>query len=155
VAEHFGRALSTGGSDPLVDGQRLSQVGRAFGGVAVPEVAIADEQHCGYRIVRLFSSGQQGHELGAGQPGARAIRRRRPGTGRAAALTTFVITKAQSPAKLPKPQPTVSSIEFAFRGRALLHDGDLVRFANHGFLVHMIVAARARSAAGAREMAGC
>ncbi|HEX9516375.1 MAG TPA: hypothetical protein VF940_09410, partial [Streptosporangiaceae bacterium] len=29
----------------------------------------------------------------------------------------------------------------------------LVRFANHGFLVHMIVAARARSLAGAREIA--
>jgi hypothetical protein len=34
-----------------------------------------------------------------------------------------------------------------------LYVGDLVRFANHGFLVHMIVAARARSAAGAREIA--
>jgi hypothetical protein len=64
-----------------------------------------------------------------------------------------VITKSQSPAKLPKPQATISSIEFAFRGSTLLHDGDLVRFANHGFLVHMIVAARARSAAGAREVA--
>jgi hypothetical protein len=68
-------------------------------------------------------------------------------------LTTFVITKSQSPAKLPKPQATITSIEFAFRGSTLLHDGDLVRFANHGFLVHMIVAARAKSAAGAREVA--
>jgi hypothetical protein len=68
-------------------------------------------------------------------------------------LTTFVITKSQSPASLPKPQATVASIEFGFRGAVRLHDGDLVRFANHGFLVHMIVAARARSAAGAREIA--
>lgn len=42
-------------------------------------------------------------------------------------LTTFVITKSQSPAKLPKPQATVSSIEFAFRGSTLLHDGELAR----------------------------
>jgi hypothetical protein len=35
----------------------------------------------------------------------------------------------------------------------VLHDGELVRFANNGFLVHMIVAARARSAAGAHEIA--
>jgi hypothetical protein len=68
-------------------------------------------------------------------------------------VTTFVITKSQSPARLPKPQATISSIEFAFRGPVRLHDGELVRFANHGFLVHMIVAARARSAAGAREIA--
>jgi len=68
-------------------------------------------------------------------------------------LTTFMIPKAASPASLPKPQATIASIEFAFRGPVRLHDGELVRFANHGFLVHMIVAARARSAAGAREIA--
>jgi len=68
-------------------------------------------------------------------------------------LTPFVITKAASPARLPKPQATIASIEFGFRGPVRLHDGELVRFANHGFLVHMIVAARAKSAAGAREIA--
>jgi hypothetical protein len=68
-------------------------------------------------------------------------------------LTTFVITKSASPARLPKPGATISSIEFAFRGAVRLHEGELVRFANQGFLVHMIVAARARSAAGAREIA--
>lgn len=67
-------------------------------------------------------------------------------------LTTFVIKKSQSPVSLPKPQATIASIEFAFRGPIRLHDGELVRFANHGFLVHMTVAARARSAAGAREI---
>ena len=35
----------------------------------------------------------------------------------------------------------------------VLHDGELVRFANHGFLVHMITAARGRNAAGARRIA--
>jgi len=68
-------------------------------------------------------------------------------------ITTFVITKSDSPAALPKPGATIASIEFAFRGPARLHDGELVRFANDGFLVHMIVAARARNAAGAREIA--
>ncbi len=68
-------------------------------------------------------------------------------------LTTFVITKAAHPAALPRPQATIASIEFGFRGPGRLHDGELVRFANHGFLVHMIVAARARNAAGAREIA--
>ncbi len=68
-------------------------------------------------------------------------------------LTTFTISKAASPARLPRPQATISAIEFGFRGPAKLHDGELVRFANHGFLVHMIVAVRARSAAGARKIA--
>lgn len=68
-------------------------------------------------------------------------------------LTTFTITKAGSPAKLPKPRATISAIEFGFRGPGRLHDGELVRFANHGFLVHMIVAARARNAAGAHKIA--
>jgi len=69
------------------------------------------------------------------------------------ALTTFEITKSQSPAALPSPKATISSIEFAFRGAAVLHEGELVRIANRGFLVHMIVAARARSAADAQEIA--
>jgi hypothetical protein len=68
-------------------------------------------------------------------------------------LTSFVVTRAASPASLPRPQTVVASIEFAFRGAATLHDGELVRFANHGFLVHMIVAVRARNAAGARTIA--
>jgi hypothetical protein len=68
-------------------------------------------------------------------------------------LTTFKITKAASPARLPRPQATLASIEFGFRGPGRLHDGELVRFANHGFLVHMIVAARGRDAAGARQIA--
>jgi hypothetical protein len=68
-------------------------------------------------------------------------------------LTTFTVKKATSPARLPRPRATIASIEFGFRGPGRLHDGELVRFANHGFLVHMIVAARGRNAAGAREIA--
>jgi hypothetical protein len=68
-------------------------------------------------------------------------------------LTTFTIAKAAAPADLPKPQATISAIEFGFRGPGRLQDGELVRFANHGYLVHMIVAARGRNAAGARRIA--
>ena len=38
-------------------------------------------------------------------------------------------------------------------GELVVADGELVRFANQGFLVHMIVAARARNLAGARQIA--
>src|SRR6266576_2108048 len=68
-------------------------------------------------------------------------------------FTTFNITKAASPAKLPAPKATMSSIEFSFRGPGTLHNGDLVRFSNDGFLVHMIVAARGASLAGAQKIA--
>ncbi len=68
-------------------------------------------------------------------------------------LTTFTIAKAASPAKLPKPQAMIASIDFGFRGPGRLHDGELVRVANHGFLVHMIIAIRGRTAAGARQIA--
>jgi len=68
-------------------------------------------------------------------------------------LTPFTITKAASPAKLPAPKATIAAIEFGFRGAGKLHDGELVRFANHGFLVHMIDFGRARSAADARKAA--
>jgi hypothetical protein len=68
-------------------------------------------------------------------------------------LTSFKIATASAPATLPKPAATVTSIEFGFRGPGVLHDGALIRFANQGFLVHMIVAARARNLAGAREIA--
>jgi len=68
-------------------------------------------------------------------------------------LTPFTIIKAASPAKLPAPKATVSAIEFGFRGSGMLHKGQLVRFANHGFLVHMIDFGRARSAADARKAA--
>jgi hypothetical protein len=68
-------------------------------------------------------------------------------------LTTFTVTRATAPASLPRPGATVASIEFAFRGASRLHDGELVRFENRGFLVHMIVAMRGSSLAGARQIA--
>jgi len=58
---------------------------------------------------------------------------------------SFTVTAAASPAALPAAQATERSIEFGFRGPAILHDGELVRFENEGFLVHMDVAFPARS----------
>jgi hypothetical protein len=68
-------------------------------------------------------------------------------------VTTFVITRSGSPARLPHPAATVAAIEFGFRGPGTLRNGELVRFANAGFLVHMIVAARGSSLAGAQQIA--
>jgi hypothetical protein len=42
------------------------------------------------------------------------------------------------------PAATIAAIEFGLRGPGTLHNGELVRFANHGFLVHMLAAAAAR-----------
>ncbi len=68
-------------------------------------------------------------------------------------FTTFVISAAAHPASLPAPDATIAAIEFGFRGPGTLHDGSLVRFADHGFLVHMIVFATASNAANARALA--
>ncbi len=68
-------------------------------------------------------------------------------------VTTFTISRSSSPASLPKPKATLNSIEFAFRGAGTLHDGELVRFGNRGFLVHMMFAARGASKARAHQIA--
>ena len=68
-------------------------------------------------------------------------------------VAMFTISPAASPAALPKPSATITAIEFGFRGPGTLRDGQLVRFANGGWLVHMIVAARAGSLAAANQVA--
>ncbi len=62
----------------------------------------------------------------------------------------FTVTAAKAPATLPAPQATIRSIEFGFRGPTTLHDGELVRFENEGFLVHMDIAFPAKSLADAK-----
>ena len=52
--------------------------------------------------------------------------------------TQFTVTAAAQPATLPAPGGTIRAIEFGFRGSSRLHVGELVRFENSGFLVHMI-----------------
>jgi hypothetical protein len=64
----------------------------------------------------------------------------------------FVVTQATAPAALPAAGATVKTIEFGFRGAGTLHNGELVRFENGGFLGHMILAVHARSLAAARTV---
>lgn len=64
----------------------------------------------------------------------------------------FTVTQAAHPASLPAPQATVASIEFAFRGPGTLHDGELVRFENQGFLVHMIIGIGVKNAKTAAKV---
>jgi hypothetical protein len=61
------------------------------------------------------------------------------------AHAVFTVTASKAPVALPAPQATVRSIEFGFTGPATLHDGELVRFENEGFLVHMDIAAPAKN----------
>jgi hypothetical protein len=67
------------------------------------------------------------------------------------AHATFTVTAAASPAALPAPEATIRSIEFAFRGPSTLHDGELVRFENEGFLVHMDLAAPVKNMKDAKQ----
>ena len=66
--------------------------------------------------------------------------------------TAFTVSQSASPATLPTPGATVSSIEFGFTGADVLHEGELVRFQNLGFLVHMDVWVRAKNLAAAHTI---
>jgi hypothetical protein len=66
--------------------------------------------------------------------------------------TSFTVTPAGMPAMLPAAQATVRSIDFAFRGPSTLHDGELVRFENEGFVVHMDLALPVKSPAAAKKL---
>jgi hypothetical protein len=68
--------------------------------------------------------------------------------------TPFTVSAATAPAALPKPQATIRSIEFDFRGPSTLHDGELVRFENEGFLVHMDVAFPVKNRKAAKRVIG-
>lgn len=63
----------------------------------------------------------------------------------------FTVTVATAPVALPTPEATIRSIEFGFRGPSTLHDGELVRFENEGFLVHMDVAAPVKNMKAAKQ----
>jgi hypothetical protein len=62
------------------------------------------------------------------------------GEGEVQIRSNFTVAAAKSPAKLTAPEATIRSIEFGFRGPKTIHDGQLVRFENEGFLVHMNIA---------------
>jgi hypothetical protein len=50
---------------------------------------------------------------------------------------SFTVAAAAAPAAIPAAQATEKTIEFGFRGPSVLHVGELVRFENEGYLVHM------------------
>ena len=73
------------------------------------------------------------------------------GEGSPKVHTSFTVAAAASPVALPTPQATVRTIEFGFRGPSVLHSGDLVRFENEGFLVHMDFAFPVKSKKAAKK----
>ena len=73
------------------------------------------------------------------------------GTG-AKAHMFFTVTPAASPLALATPQATIRTIEFGFRGPTTLHDGELVRFENEGFLIHMDIAIPVKSRSAAKQV---
>ena len=68
------------------------------------------------------------------------------------AHANFTVSAAASPVALPAPEATIRSIEFGFKGPSTLHDGELVRFENEGFLVHMDVAAPVKNMKAAKQL---
>jgi hypothetical protein len=66
--------------------------------------------------------------------------------------TSFTVTAAASPASLPAPAATEQTIDFAFRGPSTLHDGELVRFENGGYLVHMSYAFPVKNLKSAKKV---
>jgi hypothetical protein len=67
------------------------------------------------------------------------------------AHANFTVSAAASPVALPAPEATIRSIEFGFKGPSTLHDGELVRFENEGFLVHMDIAAPVKNMKAAKQ----
>lgn len=63
----------------------------------------------------------------------------------------FTVTASASPVQLPTPEATIRSIEFGFQGPSTLRDGELVRFENEGYLVHMDVAAPFKNVKAAKK----
>ncbi|HUH81929.1 MAG TPA: hypothetical protein VLZ06_11445 [Solirubrobacteraceae bacterium] len=63
------------------------------------------------------------------------------GEGEPALRGTFTVGAATGAALAPPaPQATERTIDFGFKGPKTLHDGELVRFENEGFVVHMDLA---------------
>ena len=53
------------------------------------------------------------------------------------AHSNFAVAGIAAPAALPAAQATERTIEFAFKGPSVLKVGEVVRFENEGYLVHM------------------
>ena len=73
------------------------------------------------------------------------------GEGPPKAHTSFTVAPSSAPVALPAAQATEASIEFGFKGPSTLHDGEVVRFENEGFLVHMDLAFPVKSKSDAKK----
>ncbi len=66
---------------------------------------------------------------------------------------SFTVAPSPSPAALPQAQAVVRTIDFGFKGPSTLSDGELVRFENEGYVVHMDLAFPAKSKRAATKLA--
>lgn len=64
----------------------------------------------------------------------------------------FDVRRNAHPAALPAASGSETAIEFGFRGSRTLHVGQMTRFANGGFLVHMVFGLRAKSHKAAEKV---
>ena len=69
------------------------------------------------------------------------------------ARSSFAIAASAAPAALPAAQATEKTIEYGFRGPSVLHVGEVVRFENEGYLVHMDIALAVTSKKAALKVA--
>jgi hypothetical protein len=69
------------------------------------------------------------------------------------ARSSFAVAASASPAALPAAQATEKTIDFGFRGPSVLHVGEVVRFENEGYLVHMDLAFAVKSKKAAQQAA--
>jgi hypothetical protein len=66
--------------------------------------------------------------------------------------TSFAVADSPTPAALPAAQATEKTIDFGFKGPAVLKVGELVRFENEGYLVHMDIALAVKSKKAAQKV---
>lgn len=69
------------------------------------------------------------------------------------AHSNFAIADSPTPAALPAAQATEKTIEYGFKGPATLHVGEVVRFENEGYLVHMDLGFAVKSKKAAQKVA--
>ncbi|HEY2180305.1 MAG TPA: hypothetical protein VGH09_01395 [Solirubrobacteraceae bacterium] len=73
------------------------------------------------------------------------------GEGSPTIKSHFTVVASKAPVALPAPGATMRSIDFNFRGPSVLHVGELVRFENEGFLVHMQIGFPVRNVKAAQK----
>jgi hypothetical protein len=67
--------------------------------------------------------------------------------------SSFAVAASAAPVALPAAQATEKTIDFDFKGPNVLHVGELVRFENEGYVVHMSFAFPANSKKSAQKIA--